>query len=213
MSKTTRNQFLTTTQSSTFAFLIVLLLFAGFSSFAQLKVNPNTTFTANNVVSSKEEVNVFDSSILGEDQLVLNGQNQLLETAQNTSLASLRVANANELEIRAELHLRGNLVVESGILKLEQPLHIKGDLILEKDANIHNDHFLIYENKFVFEKDFASTPVVKLLQSTSFLAQMIQSESTFIIQTEKPVIGYKEKSNYQFKGKSFSPPPECKRIA
>ena len=213
MSKTTRNQFVTTPQSSTFAFLIVLLLFAGFTSFAQLKVNPNTTFTANNVVSSKEEVNVFDSSILGEDQLVLNGQNQQLATAKNTSLASLRVANASELEISTELHLRGNLVVESGILKLDQPLHIKGDLILENDANIHNDHFIIYENKFVFEKDFASTPVVKLLQSTPFLAQLIQSESTLIIQTEKPIIGSKEKSNYQFKGTPFSPPPELIRIA
>jgi len=210
MRKTTTNKFYKIPTSSATALMSALFLFVSFTSFAQLKVNPNTTFTVKNVVSSKEEANIFDSSILGEDQLVLNGQNQFLETSENTSIPTLRVTNADELQIQTSIHLRGDLVVESGILMLDQPLHITGDLILLNDAKVHNDYLIIYENRFVFEKDFTGTSVLKLMQSTPLFLQVDRiSVNTFIMQWEKPTFGLHPNLVYQFKGMPFSPPPEA----
>lgn len=210
MSKTTRNQIRTFQNPRTLMFLTLLFLLAGFVSFAQLKVNPNTLFTVKNVVSSKEEANIFDSSILGEDQLVLNGQNQFLETAKNTSIPTLRITDGDELQIRTEVQLRGDLVVESGVLKLEQPIHVKGNVILENDAKVHNDFFINYENRFVFENDFTGTTVFKLLQSTPLLAQVDKfSDNTVIIHRSLPAFGMHPNLKFQFKGMPFSPPPEA----
>lgn len=134
---------------------------------------------------------------------------QYLETASNTSLPTLRVADANELHIRTALKIRKDLIVQSGILKLEKPLHIKGGVILENDAAIYNQHLIIYENRFVFHKDFTSTATLEILTSSTTLVQNFQVHAARIpaIQTE-PITNINESIKNQFKAMPFSPPPE-----
>jgi hypothetical protein len=208
MSKITKSQTELNTSARTVMFMCALLL-CSFVSFGQLKVNPKTIVTANNVVSSKEEANVFDSSVLGNDTLLLNGVHQYLETADSTSLPSLHVANGNELTIRSELKLRGNLVVKSGVLILQKPLHIEGDVILEKDAAIQNQYLIIYDNKFVFEKQGTSSTIVEMATSSPLRMENVYKEglqSSYII--IKSVIISNDFIKSQYLIRPFSPPPE-----
>lgn len=209
MSKTTINQNVTTLKAKTSLFFSFMLLFCTIVSFAQLKVKSNTIFTVKNVVSSKEEANVFDSSVLGESELVLNGQNQYLETAENSSLPTLRVADGNELTIRTELKLRKNLVVQSGVLKFDKPIYIKGEVVLENDAILYNDHFVNYENRFVFHKNYTNPTTSEVAAVSS--AWIVGANNDLIM----PLVILKEKNTSinesnisQYKASPFSPPPE-----
>ena len=209
MNKTTINQNVITLKAKTVLFLTFMMLCCSVVSFAQFKVNPNTVFTANNVVSSKEEANVFDSSVLGESQVVLNGQNQSLETAVNTSLPTLKVADANELTINTELKLRGDLVVEAGVLKLNHPVHVGGKVILAEDALIFNAHLIKYENAFVFYKDLSTTTQLEIFSSTSTLVKDYKADTIVVGSlVHQPITSINECNISQFKASPFSPPPE-----
>ena len=187
----------------------MVLLLCCAVSFGQLKVNPNTLITAKTVISSKEEANIFDSSILGDNEVVLNGENQYLETAANTSLPTLRIANANALTIQTELVLRGDLVVQSGVLVLKKPVHIEGKVILEDDAIIHNEHLIIYKNKFVFHK-VLTAPVPSEMASTSPVWMKNFEEQNFnqMATQIKPILIADDFIQNQYVAMPFSPPPE-----
>jgi hypothetical protein len=211
MNNITKSQTTLIRSARTYMFMCALL-YCSIVSFGQLKVNPKTIVTANNVVSSKEEVNVFDSSVLGNDALFLNGVHQYLETADSTSLPSLHVANGNELTIRTELTLRGNLVVKSGVLVLQKPLHIKGDVFLEKDAAIQNQYLIIYENKFVFQKEGTSSTVVEMAPSSLIWMENVGKKGLrYSYISLKPVIISNDFIKSQYLTRPFSPPPE-KRV-
>jgi hypothetical protein len=128
MSRTNKSRTILSTSAEAVMFVVALLL-CGFVSFGQLKVNPKTIVTVNNIGSSKGEAYVFDSCVLGADELFLKGVLHYFEAAGNTSLIFLIVANADELTILTELKTRGNLDAKSGILVLQKVLHSKGDVI------------------------------------------------------------------------------------
>ena len=209
MNKTTLNQSVITPKLKTSLFLTLLLALCSVVSFAQFKVNPNTIFTANNVVSSKEEANVFDSSVLGESQIVLNGQNQHLQASKSASLPTLKVADANELTITTELKLRGDLVVETGVLKLDHPLHVEGKVLLGDDVLIYNEHFLIYENLYLVHQGVTSTTTLEMFSSAPFLIKEYSSDSLVAIATSyQPITSINECDISQYEASPFSPPPE-----
>ena len=209
MIKTTRNQSVTNKKARATSFLTLMFLLCATVSFGQFKVNPNTTFTANNVVSSKEEVNILNSSMLGDDQLVLNGVQQFLETNESSSLPTLRVANADELVIQTELIIRGDLIVESGVLQLQNPVHIADDLMLQNDASVENPHLIIFKNKHEFDKGFASTISSEIFTPTLVLLQINHSQVVFRIAVQnKPFATKGVHLKHQFNQIPFSPPPE-----
>ena len=208
MNKTTRDQLITHKKSRTMSFLTLMLLLCVTFSFGQFKINSNTTFTANNVVSSKEEVNILNSNMLGDDQLVLNGKQQHLVTSTKASLPTLRVVNADELVIKSELKLRGDLIVESGMLQLEHAVHIEGDLILQNDALVGNPHFIIYHSKHVFDKGIASTISSESFTPTLLLAQMEQFQAIVPFEIQNESFNKESNLENQFNEMPFSPPPE-----
>ena len=208
MNKTTKSKTSTVKNAKAALFLIVFMC-CSIVTFGQFKINPNTTFTVKNVVSSKEEVNSFDSSILGENEVVLNGNNQHLETAAATSLPTLRIANANELTIHTELHLRGNLVVQSGVLKLQNPVHIDGELILEDDALIVNEHLITYKNKYVFNKSVTGPGAFEVGPASTAWIVISQEERIEMELTPiKSIIISNDFIKNQYILFPFSPPPE-----
>lgn len=209
MGKTTSNQNVKTVKAKTALFLSFIMLFCTVVSFAQLKVNPNTVFKAKVVVSSKEKANIFESSVLGENEVVLNGENQYLETADNVSLPTLRIADGNELEIRTEIKLRKNLVVQSGVLKLDKAVHIEGEVILENDALLYNDHLVIYENRFVFHKNVTNPTTLEILISSPALVSNSQMQMVqLVIALKEKITSINENNISQFKASPFLPPPE-----
>jgi Tfp pilus assembly protein FimT len=189
--------------------LCALVLLVSSVSFAQLKVNSNTTFTIKDVVSSKAEANIFYSSVLGDDQLVLNGKNQYLETAEAVSLPSLRLADGGELRIITQLKLRDNLIVESGVLKLEKPVYVDGEVILENQAAIDNKYFLIYQNSVVFQKDATTATVSEWHTTVLFIER--SSANTTTASTFNPTGKFTNSNDSiqtQFRELPSSPPPE-----
>lgn len=214
MTKTTRNQAITNKKARATSFLTLVLLLGVTVSFGQFKVNPNTKFTVKNVVSSKEEVNILNSSILGDHQFVLNGVQQSLATSENTSLPTLRVVNADELNIQTEIKVRGDLIVEAGVLQLENQVYIEGELVVQNNASIKNPHFIIFKNKHVFEKGIASTITTEIFTPTSLWVQVnhVQIQPPIAIQN-KPFATKGTHVKNQFNGIPFSPPPEKTPLA
>lgn len=209
MNKNTKSKRATLKTTKASLFLLVFLCCSTLT-FGQFKINHNTKFTAKNVVSSKEEANVFESSILGDNELVLNGEHQHLETAANTSLPTLRVANGNELTIRTEVTLRKNLVVQSGVLKLEKPLHVKGKVILDNNALLYNDHFVNYENAFVFHKNYTNTTNIEITTSAAAWVAVFETETIIpLCRVKEKSTSINESNISQFKANPFLPPPEA----
>jgi len=209
MCYTTPNKATYHTKARSVSPLTWLMLLCSVVSFAQLKVNPNTAFTANNVVTSKETKNVFDSNVLGNSQLVLNGTSQQLETAENTSLPTLYVANGDQLDIKTEVRLRGDLIIKTGTLVLQKPLQVAGEVKIDKRAKVLNSFYINYKTPYQFEK--SGMPLAVQHGVPIFAADVAQNTTTiaFVSTAQKLKIKHlNETISNQFKGNPFAPPPE-----
>ena len=128
---------------------IVAVLAVGFMllplcSRAQLYVKENTQIAVKGVLTSQQEVNNIQASLQGEGTLVLDGDKQQLYTAPGVWLHNLRITRATGVAINTPLHLRGDLVIDSGNLQLIYTLHIAGDVQLGDDATLQDGQLIHY---------------------------------------------------------------------
>jgi hypothetical protein len=191
---------------------MTLLFFILFSikSFAQLTIKGNTTITINGVLSSKEINNTFDSNLGGTSELVLNGKEQALETASGISLPTLHIANASQLAIKSDLILRGDLIIDSGVLNLTKQVRVGGKIMLKNDATIKNSHLItIPHDLYVFNDGCTSVMSVQWGAYNSIL--LVESKISLVpndILGKSLITSYNESIFDQCNGCPFSPPPE-----
>tara|TARA_B110000238_G_scaffold154536_1_gene166994 strand:+ start:556 stop:1164 length:609 start_codon:yes stop_codon:yes gene_type:complete len=123
--------------------LLILFLFHVLNGHCQLYVAEGTTFSLKGpktILSSKESLNEFNTSIKGQGVIYLNHSTsqRLISSSLYLELPNIRVKNANLVTLDTRLDIHNKLIVESGKLTLyhEIVLNSSEDLIIDTISNV-----------------------------------------------------------------------------
>lgn len=172
---------------------------------AQLKVSENTLLTVKSTLSTKEETNTFESSALGDGEIYLVGEEQSLDFAENTSLHTLHIKNADKIDIKSPLTIKGDLIVENGTLQLHHDVSLKGELILKNEAAIQGKSFI---NKFNYAPiALHENATSKTLNNTAAML-LQQTHRTIVLQQKSILANHSQPVLQKFVNQPSKPPPQ-----
>jgi hypothetical protein len=192
---------------NTLGILVVVFMLFPVCTFAQFVVKENTSFSVNTTLTSLEEVNSFQSNVVGEEGvLYFKGEKQTLETADKVSLPNVVVDNASQMSILTPLKINGNLTLNGGVLKLSHQIVILGDLIKLNNATIENE-FLLELKNHKYQKE---EPYLSLNQNVigAFLFNYIIDIPRFEQLLKKGISVVSNNFYEDYKKDSVYPPPD-----
>jgi hypothetical protein len=193
------------TLKATVNLLLCCSMLLSIATVAQLKVSENTLLTVKSTLSTKEETNTFESSALGDGEIYLVGEEQSLDFAENTSLHTLHIKNADKLDIKTPLTIKGDLIVENGTLHLHHDLSLKGELILKNKAAIQGKSFI---NKFNYAPiALQENATSKTLNNTAAML-LQQTHRTIVLQQKSILAKHLQPVLQQFVNQPTKPPPQ-----
>lgn len=194
------------TLKATVKLMLCCCMLLPIATVAQLKVAENTLLTVKSTLSTKEETNTFESSALGDGEIYLVGDEQSLDFAENTSLHTLHIKNANKIDIKSPLTIKGDLIVESGTLRLNHNVSLKGELILKNNATIRGKSFINKVNyaPIALHENTSS----KILNNTTAILIVQQSQMTIVLQQKTIPANHPQPVLQQFANQPTKPPPQ-----
>jgi hypothetical protein len=193
------------TLKATVNLLLCCSMLLPIATVAQLKVSENTLLTVKSTLSTKEETNTFESSVLGDGEIYLVGEEQSLDFAENTSLHTLNIKNADKIDIKSPLTIKGDLIVENGTLHLHHDLSLKGELILKNKAAIQGKSFI---NKFNYAPiAIQENATSKTLNNTAAML-LQQTHRTIVLQQKSILANHPQPVLQKFVNQPTKPPPQ-----
>lgn len=193
------------TLKATVNLLLCCSMLLPIATVAQFEVSENTLLTVKSTLSTKEETNTFESSVLGDGEIYLVGEEQSLDFAENTSLHTLHIKNADKIDIKSPLTIKGDLIVENGTLHLHHDLSLKGELILKNKAAIQGKSFI---NKFNYAPiALQENATSKTLNNTAAML-LQQTHRTIVLQQKSILANHPQPVLQQFVNQPTKPPPQ-----